>query len=106
MPVEIVSRPREEAGRVAVVAGGGADQAILGASLERGCTTYVTGNAATRCRLEFVQEAVGAFRALAAEHDVAVVDGTHYGLEKPPQLAMVRWFEGLRASGGLQSRAT
>jgi hypothetical protein len=31
---------------------------------------------------------------------VAVVDGTHYGLEKPPQLAMVGWFEsrGLEAS--------
>lgn len=95
VPVEIVSRPRDQAGRVAVVAGGGAERAILEASLERGCTTYVTGNAATRCRLGFVQEAVGAFRELAAERGVAVVDGTHYGLEKPPQLAMVRWFEGL-----------
>jgi hypothetical protein len=27
--------------------------------------------------------------------DVAVVDATHYGLEKPPQLAMVPWFEEL-----------
>ena len=31
---------------------------ILEASLERGCETYVTGNAATNCRLDFVQEEV------------------------------------------------
>ena len=95
IPVEVLTRPRGQAGRVAVVAGGGADAAILTASLERGCETFVTGNAATRCRLRFVQEGVRAFRALADEEGVAVVDGTHYGLEKPPQLAMVRWFERL-----------
>ncbi len=99
VPVDIVSRSRVGAGRVAVVAGGGADRAILEASLERGCTTYVTGNAATRCRLDFVQEGVRAFRELADEHGVALVDGTHYGTEKPPQLAMVRWFQRL----GLQA---
>ncbi|HSK15268.1 MAG TPA: Nif3-like dinuclear metal center hexameric protein [Gaiellaceae bacterium] len=93
--VEVLSRFREEAGRVAVVAGGGADRAILEASLDRGCETYVTGNAATRCRLPFVREGVRAFRALADEAGVAVVDGTHYGLEKPPQLAMVAWFRSL-----------
>jgi hypothetical protein len=27
---------------------------------------------------------------------VAVIDGTHYGTEKPPQIAMVEWF---RAAG-------
>jgi hypothetical protein len=45
--------------------------------------------------LDFVQEAVRAFRSLADEAGVAVVDATHYGLEKPPQLAMVGWFERL-----------
>jgi putative NIF3 family GTP cyclohydrolase 1 type 2 len=93
IPVRVLSWPRRESGRVAVVAGGGAGRPILEASLERGCETYVTGNAATRCRLEFVQEEVRDFAALADKADVAVVDGTHYGLEKPPQLAMVRWFE-------------
>ena len=95
IPVDVLTHPREGAGRVAVVAGGGADADILTASLERGCETFVTGNAATRCRLDFVQEAVRAFRSLADEAGVAVVDATHYGLEKPPQLAMVGWFERL-----------
>ncbi|HEX2044195.1 MAG TPA: Nif3-like dinuclear metal center hexameric protein [Gaiellaceae bacterium] len=95
IPVEVLTRPRRGAGRVAVVAGGGADADILRASLERGCRTFVTGNAATRCRLSFVQEGVREFRVLASEADVAVVDATHYGLEKPPQLAMVGWFERL-----------
>jgi putative NIF3 family GTP cyclohydrolase 1 type 2 len=75
-----------------VAAGGGAQRQILEASLERGCDTYVTGNAATRCRLDFVQEEVRDFLSLAREAEVAVVDGTHYGTEKPPQLAMVEWF--------------
>jgi hypothetical protein len=61
-------------------------------SLERGCRTFVTGNAATRCRLDFVQREVRAFRALAEEAEVALIDATHYGLEKPPQLAMAGWF--------------
>jgi putative NIF3 family GTP cyclohydrolase 1 type 2 len=95
VPVRILCRPRARAGRVAVVAGGGADRAILEASLERGCTSYITGNAATRCQLDFVQEEVRAFRQLADQHHVAVLDGTHYGMEKPPQLAMVPWFERL-----------
>jgi putative NIF3 family GTP cyclohydrolase 1 type 2 len=99
IPVEVLSRFRERAGRVAVAAGGGADADILLASLERGCETFVTGNAATRCRLDFVQQEVRKFRALADEEGVAVLDGTHYGLEKPPQLAMVPWFERL----GLQA---
>jgi putative NIF3 family GTP cyclohydrolase 1 type 2 len=92
VPVQVLSRPHAEAGRVAIAAGGGAQREILEASLERGCRTYVTGNAATRCRLRFVQEEVRDFHALAREAGVAVVDGTHYGTEKPPQLAMVEWF--------------
>jgi putative NIF3 family GTP cyclohydrolase 1 type 2 len=95
IPVDVLSRPRDAAVRVAVVAGGGAERPILEASLERGCQTYVTGQAATRCRLDFVQESTRAFRALADEAGVAVIDGTHYGLEKPPQLAMVEWFKWL-----------
>ena len=92
IPVHVLTRPRERAGRVAVVAGGGADAGLLEQSLERGCETYVTGNAATNCRLDFVQANVRAFRALAERAGVALVDATHYGTEKPPQLAMVSWF--------------
>jgi putative NIF3 family GTP cyclohydrolase 1 type 2 len=95
IPVEVVTRPREEAGRVAMVAGGGADPRILDASLERGCRTFVTGNATTRCRLDFVQVEVREFRELADEEGVALVNATHYGMEKPPQLAMVEWFRAL-----------
>jgi putative NIF3 family GTP cyclohydrolase 1 type 2 len=92
VPVDVLTRPREEAGRVAMVAGGGANRSILEASLERGCQTYVTGNASTRCHLEFVQAEVTDFRRLADEAGVALVNATHYGMEKPPQLAMVEWF--------------
>ena len=35
------------------------------------------------------------FLALAERSGVAVIDGTHYGTEKPPQLAMVDWFRNL-----------
>jgi putative NIF3 family GTP cyclohydrolase 1 type 2 len=95
IPVDVVTRPRERSGRVAMVAGGGADPSILEASLERGCRTFVTGNATTRCRLEFVRAEVGAFRALASEAGVALLNATHYGMEKPPQIAMVEWFRAL-----------
>lgn len=95
VPVHVLSRPRDRAERVAVVAGGGADVRILVESLERDCRTFLTGNAATQCRLQFVQDEVRAFRELADEAGVAVIDATHYGLEKPPQLAMVEWFRRL-----------
>ena len=95
IPVRLVSRPRERAGRVAVAAGGGAQREILEASLDRGCETYVTGNAASPCPLEHVQTEIRAFRELADAERVAILDGTHYGTEKPPQLAMVGWFERL-----------
>ena len=90
--VHVLTRPRAEAGRVAVVAGGGASSEILEASLERGCQTYVTGNAATNCRVAGVQAEVREFRTRADAAAVALIDATHYGLEKPPQLAMVEWF--------------
>ena len=90
--VHVLTRPRSEAGRVAMVAGGGAMLDILEASLERGCQTYVTGNAATTCRLDFVQEQVRAFRERADAAGVTLIDAMHYGMEKPPQLAMVEWF--------------
>jgi len=90
--VHVITRPRQEAGRVAVAAGGGADAEILQASIERGCETYVTGNAATNCRIDWVQEKVRLFRELAEETDVALIDAMHYGMEKPPQLEMVSWF--------------
>ena len=97
--VHVISRPRSQAGRVAVAAGGGADAEILQASIDRGCETYVTGNAATNCRIDWVQEKVRVFRELAEEADIAVIDAMHYGMEKPPQLAMVSWFlrRGLQA---------
>jgi putative NIF3 family GTP cyclohydrolase 1 type 2 len=90
--VHVLTRPRSEAGRVAMVAGGGAMLDILDASLERGCQTYVTGNAATTCRLDFVQEQVRAFRERADAAGVTLIDAMHYGMEKPPQLAMAEWF--------------
>jgi putative NIF3 family GTP cyclohydrolase 1 type 2 len=90
--VHVLTRTRGEAGRVAIVAGGGAMVEILEASLERGCQTYVTGNAATNCRLDFVQEQVRTFRERADAAGVALIDAMHYGMEKPPQLEMARWF--------------
>ncbi len=98
--VHVLTRPRAEAGRVAMVAGGGATVELLEASLERGCQTYVTGNAATTCRLDFVQEQVRAFRERADAAGVTLIDAMHYGMEKPPQLAMVEWFRarGLKAA--------
>jgi putative NIF3 family GTP cyclohydrolase 1 type 2 len=90
--VHVLMRARSEAGRVAMVAGGGATVDILEASLDRGCQTYVTGNAATNCRLDWVQEQVRAFRGRAEAAGVTLVDAMHYGMEKPPQLAMVGWF--------------
>jgi putative NIF3 family GTP cyclohydrolase 1 type 2 len=98
IPVHVLTRPRPSAGRVAIAAGGGAMRWVLEESLARNCETFVTGNAATNCKLDFVQREVAEFRALAEEAGVALVDATHYGTERPPQLAMVRWFEarGLR----------
>jgi putative NIF3 family GTP cyclohydrolase 1 type 2 len=90
--VHVLTRARGGAGRVAMVAGGGAMVEILEAALERGCQTYVTGNAATNCRLDFVQEQVRTFRARADAAGVSLIDAMHYGMEKPPQLAMVEWF--------------
>jgi putative NIF3 family GTP cyclohydrolase 1 type 2 len=77
----------DAAGRVAVVGGGGADREALEESLRRGCQTFVTGGTFTRWAAEFLK--------LAEESDVAVIDGTHYGTEVPPQIAMVGWFRGL-----------
>ncbi|HSD04111.1 MAG TPA: Nif3-like dinuclear metal center hexameric protein [Gaiellales bacterium] len=86
VPVKVVRRRpgTEAAGRTAVVGGGGADREALEAALERGCETYVTGGTFTRWAAEFL--------VLAESSGIAVVDGTHYGTEKPPQLAMVDWF--------------
>ncbi|MBA2295531.1 MAG: Nif3-like dinuclear metal center hexameric protein [Actinobacteria bacterium] len=95
IPVEVVTRPREEAGRVAVVAGGGADVDLLEQSLARGCRTYVTGNSARPPEHPFFRRKFDEFRELAAGHSVALVDGTHYGTEKLPQLAMLTWFRRL-----------
>ncbi len=95
VPVHVVLRGHEHAGRVAVVAGGGADPEILQASLDRGCDTFVTGNAGTYCELAHVQAVNRAFRRLAEAHHVSAIDATHYGTERPPQLAMLDWFRRL-----------
>jgi hypothetical protein len=80
------------------VAGGGAQREILDWHPRSSDASFVTGNAATRCRLDFVQEEVRDFLGLARQAGIAVIDGTHYGTEKLPQLAMVQWFRkrGLR----------
>ena len=41
-----------------------------------------------------------AFRERADAAGVTLIDAMHYGMEKPPQLAMVEWFRarGLKAS--------
>ncbi len=93
IPIHVLTRTQQQAGRVAIVAGGGAARDILQASLERGCETYVTGNAATNCVLDFVQTEVREFRALADRKHVTLIDATHYGMERPPQLELVAWFE-------------
>lgn len=92
IPVKVVSAPSEKSGRVAVVAGGGADVQSLEAALACGCTTFITGNAASPCGIPFVQEIRDAFRKRATEAGINVIDGTHYGTEKPAQLEMVKWF--------------
>ena len=89
VPVQVVRRRAgtDAAGRVTVVGGGGADREALVESLARGCQTFVTGGVLTRWAQEFL--------ALAEDRDVAVIDGTHYGTEIPPQRAMVGWFRHL-----------
>ena len=93
VPVRLHSSWREDAGRVAIAAGGGADASMLAACIARGCNTYVTGNAITSCTLPFVVDAVAAFTDLAVREQVTVIDGTHEGTERPSQLAMVDWFQ-------------
>ena len=101
-------RHRPAAGRVTVVGGGGTDRELLEASLERGCQTYVTGGAVTRCRVEIVQRMLKEFLDLAQAEGVSVIDATHYGTEMPPQLAMVDWFQqrGLPARSSPTARSS
>src|SRR5829696_771659 len=76
IPVHVLTRTDERAGTVAVAAGGGADVDVLRASLERGCNTYVTGNAATNCVVPRVRRSVQAFRELADAEHVSLLDAT------------------------------
>lgn len=92
IPVHVLLRASEHAGRVAVAAGRGGRPDLLQEALDAGATTYVTGNAGTYCEVEEVQELNRRFRALAERAQVSVVDATHYGTERPPQLRMVEWF--------------
>jgi hypothetical protein len=94
------SQWRETAGRVAIAAGGGAQTEMLAASIEKGCQTYVTGNALSDCPLASVRREIDAFAALAARAQVSVIDATHYGSEKLPQLQMLNWF----AAAGVKAR--
>jgi putative NIF3 family GTP cyclohydrolase 1 type 2 len=100
VPVNLHSEWRSAAGRVAIAAGGGAQTAMLAASIARGCQTYVTGNALSACPLPAVRQEIEAFAALAAREKISVVDATHYGTEKLPQLEMLSWFADL----GLKAR--
>lgn len=90
--VRVLGTPREAAGRVAVVSGGGASVTGLREALRRGCTTYLTGNAASKCDIPMVREIQEAFLAEAAKAGIAIIDGTHYGTEAPAQRAMLDWF--------------
>jgi putative NIF3 family GTP cyclohydrolase 1 type 2 len=92
IPVDVVARGDAAAGRVAVVAGSGARAELLEPALARGCRTYVTGNAASGSAVPRVQARVRAFRELADREQVTVIDATHYGTERQPQLAMAEWF--------------
>lgn len=78
-----------ETRRTSLAAGEGAVRRFLEASLDRGCETC-TGDAVTKCRKTLVQEKAREFRERAAKSQVVVMDATHCGMEKPPQLAMVR----------------
>jgi putative NIF3 family GTP cyclohydrolase 1 type 2 len=100
IPVHVVLRGHQLAGRVVVVAGGGGDVETLTAALELGCDTFLTGNGGTYCELEEVQKVNRRFRALAEREQVTVIDATHYGTERPPQLEMLAWFR----SRGLPAR--
>lgn len=93
IPVHVLTRASEHAGRVAVAAGRGGHPEALQEALDLGATTYVTGNAGTYCEVEAVQAENQRFRALAERAQVSVIDATHYGTERPPQLAMVEWFK-------------
>lgn len=92
IPVHVLTRASGHAGRVAVAAGGGGQPEVLQEALDLGATTYVTGNAGTYSELEPVQELNRRFRSLAERAQVSVIDATHYGTERSPQLAMVDWF--------------
>lgn len=92
IPVHVLTRASEHAGRVAVAAGGGGHPELLREALDLGATTYVTGNAGTYCEVEAVQAENRRFRSMAERAQVSVIDATHYGTERPPQLAMVDWF--------------
>lgn len=95
VPVHVLTRASGHAGRVAVAAGGGGDPDVLRQALDLGATTYVTGNAGTYSEIEPAQALNRRFRALAERAQVSVIDATHYGTERPPQLAMVDWFRRL-----------
>ena len=100
VPVDLHSQWREAAGRVAIAAGGGAQTEMLAASVEKGCQTYITGNALSACALLAVRRELDAFAALAARMKVSVIDATHYGSEKLSQLEMLNWF----AAAGVSAR--
>ena len=100
VPVGLHSQWRVGAGRVAIAAGGGAQTEMLAASIEKGCQTYVTGNALSACPLAAVRREIDEFAALAARNKISVIDATHYGSEKLPQLEMLKWF----AAAGVKAR--
>lgn len=92
IPVHVLLRASEHAGRVAVAAGRGGRPDLLEEALALGATTYVTGNAGTYSDVDEVQELNRRFRGLAERAQISVIDATHYGTERPSQLRMVEWF--------------
>jgi len=100
IPIHVLARASGYADRVAVAAGGGGQPEVLAEALALGCRTYVTGNAGTYSEIEIAQRFNREFRVLAEREQLSVIDATHYGTERPPQLAMVEWF----AARGLQAR--
>jgi putative NIF3 family GTP cyclohydrolase 1 type 2 len=92
IPVHVLLRADEHAGRVAVAAGRGGRPELLQEALDLGAATYVTGNAGTYSDVEEVQELNRRFRTLAERAQISVIDATHYGTERPAQLRMVEWF--------------
>ena len=93
---------------MAMVAGGGAMVELLEAALDAAARPYVTGNAATTCRLTSSRSRSAPSGSAPTRPASPLIDAMHYGMEKPPQLAMVEWFRarGLDAGSSRTGRSS